>query len=246
MAGIMRIFRDLFTDSSETRALIVQRLKEVKEEGLRIELEPVKSMSARQSMIVVSIEDIDDSRFIVSQPPPESARSLMKGKRFLLGFFHRDARYVGQTICRGRIQQELEGDRVLYGYRFSIPESLVEEERRKNPRKAFALGEELDVELTSFEHRSPIFGRVIDLSKGGMRILCANGMNKLRVGQDVYLKIELPAPVGLLTELVRVVELSPGKQSHDLTVSISFQAPVSALVDLIDNNSASHSGRRAG
>lgn len=246
VAGVLRIFRDLFTSSNETRAQVVRSLKEAKSDGVRIELEPVKSLSTRPPMIVVSIEDVDDSKLVVSQPSPEATRYLMRGKRYSLGFFHRHGRMVGHTICRGRIKHTLEGNRILYGYRFSIPESLVAEERRQNPRRKFALGDEPEIELTSFEHRSPIFGRVIDLSKGGMRISCTNGMNKLRVGQDVYLKMELPPPVGLLTELVRVIDLSPGKQSHDLTISISFQAPVNALVELIDQNSAGLSGRRAG
>ena len=246
MASVLRIFRDLFKSSNETRAQVVQRLKEAKSDGVRIELEPVKSLSARPPMIVVSIEDVDDNKLVVSQPPPEVARYLMKGKLYSLGFFIRHGRIVGHTICQGRIKQKLEGNRILYGYRFSIPESLVQEERRQNPRRKFALGDEPEVELTSFEHRSTIFGRVLDLSKGGMRITCTNGLNKLRVGQDVYRKMDLPRPVGLLTELVRVIEISPGKQNHDLTISISFQAPVNSLVELIDQNSAGLTNRRAG
>lgn len=246
MEGVLRIFRDLFTSSNETRAQVVQRLRKAKSDGVRIELEPVKSLSARPPMIVVSIEDVDDSKLVVSQPPPESARYLMKGKRYSLGFYNQHDRIIGHTICRGRIKQKFEGNRILYGFRFSIPESLVQGERRQNPRRKFILGDEPEVELTSFEHRSPIFGRVLDLSKGGMRITCTNGMNKLRIGQDVFIKMELPSPVGLLTELVRVIEISPGKHNHDLMISVSFQTPVNALVELIDQNSASLTSRRAG
>ncbi len=246
MEDVLRIFRDLFTNSNEARNQVVQRLKEAKSAGVRIELEPVKSLSNRPPMIVVSIEDVDENKLIVSQPSPDAKRNLIRGKRYLLGFYDQHDRIVGHTICRGRIKQTLEGNRILYGYRFSIPESLAQEERRQNPRRKYTLGDEPEVQLTSFEHRSPIFGRVLDLSKGGMRINCTNGMNKLRVGQDVYLKMQLPPPVGLLTEMVRVIDLSPGEKNHDLTISVSFQAPVNALVELIDQNPAGLAERRAG
>ena len=70
--------------------------------------------------------------------------------------------------------------------------------------------------------------------------------NKLHVGQDVYLKTELPAPVGPIADLVRIPRLQPVPNSPSFLVDVTFHTPIQRFDDLVDGQKVEPRTRQAG
>lgn len=238
--------RNLLNRHAPNRDEVRQRLNDAMAAGTRLELEPCESITGNRPLIVVSLEKIETNYFITSQPPSESARHLFRGKRYHVNYFDKKGRVTGETIFQGRIRSHSENQSVTYGYRFSLPNELTNQAQRVRRQDSMELSHEIEVELSSFKHRSPIFGRTTSLGSRGAKIKCKNAMNKLQVGQDVYLKMQLPAPVGLVAEMVRITDLLPCSQSRELMVAVSFHKPIANFDLMLDRGMLSTVTKRAG
>ena len=182
----------------------------------------------------------------ISQPAPEDARRFRHGRRFAISFFSATGRVNGETVCEGKARLQSEEGGAIQAFRFSLPVALMRVERRHEARQEFDLADAPRVELKSFEHQSPVYGVLVNLSCGGARLRCQNANQKLKPGQQVYLKMPLPEPAGLVTELVRVLELSPCPNSPEVLASVSFLRRVQAVDKLLDGDGLSLPARQTG
>ena len=66
------------------------------------------------------------------------------------------------------------------------------------------------------------------------------------LAQEVYLKMTLPEPVGLVTELVRVLSLTPCEDEPGVFASVSFHQHIQGLGDLLDDGALPQQRRQAG
>lgn len=226
--------------------MVAQKLNQVKDDGIKLELQQRDSTQSTPTLIVLGIEAVDEDGFLVTRPKADSARQLVKGQTYRLGYYEGGGRQVGETICLGRAQYLDERKRVVYTYRFSIPDSLETEPERLKSTRGKRLDEELEVELSSFKHRSPIYGMMVQLGRHSAKIRCHNALHKLQVGQDVYLKMELPPPVGLVTEMMRITDLLPTPSGKELQVAVTFHTRLKGLEELLESGVLSGLNRKAG
>ncbi len=133
---------------------------------------------------------------------------------------------------------------MFYGYRLTLPETLVPESRRTERRHAVDRALDVEVELRCFDQLGPVRGIVKDISKRGLKIRSYNAKGKLAEGHRVYLKVELPPPIGLLTEMVVVDRLSPGANKHQLIVGLLFPRPIKVLTEFLEQNEKPETGNQ--
>ncbi len=212
-------------------------------DGARLELEPLAAAAAPPTAMLATVEHVRQADMIISQPATGGrTRVLTTGETLHMRFFGPEGGLGGNTTCLGRIKiaparsqdsENDEGGGAFYGYRLTLPETLVPEPRRTERRHAIDRALDVEVELRCFDHLGPVRGVVKDISKHGLKIRSYNAKGKLAVGQRVYLKVELPPPIGLLTEMVVVDRISPGANKHQLIVSVLFPRPIEALTKFL-------------
>ncbi len=221
-------------------------------DGARLELEPLAAAAEPPTAMLATLERVRQTDMIVSQPATGGLnRVLTTGETLHLRFFGPEGGLGGNTTCLGRIKippaedgENDEGGQVFYGYRLTLPETLVPESRRTERRHAIDRALDVEVELRCFDHLGPVRGIVKDISKDGLKIRSYNAKGKLAEGERVYLKVELPPPIGLLTEMVIVDRLSPGANKHQLIVSLLFPRPIKVLTDFLKQNEKPEMGNQ--
>ncbi len=225
---------------------IAERLRAAQEDGEHLELRPLGSVEADPPTILAEIIRVDDAAIIIAPPTLDEARRMRHGNRFALSFLEATGRVNGEIVCQGRVRLKSDGDSPGHGFRFSLPRALMRVERRIEHREHIDPADAAEVELTSFERQSPIYGRLVNISRGGARLRCQNPDAELLVGQDVYLKMTLPEPVGLVTELVKVLSLNPCADESGVDASVSFHQHIQGLGDLLDSGIIPQPRRKAG
>ncbi len=221
-------------------------------DGARLELEPLAAAAEPPTAMLATLERVRQADMIVSQPATGGLnRVLTTGETLHLRFFGPEGGLGGNTTCLGRIKippaedgENDEGGQVFYGYRLTLPETLVPESRRTERRHAVDRALDVEVELRCFDQLEPVRGIVKDISKRGLKIRSYNAKGKLAEGERVYLKVELPPPIGLLTEMVIVDRLSPGANKHQLIVSLVFPRPIKVLTDFLKQNEKPETGNQ--
>ena len=222
-------------------------------DGARLELEPLAAAAEPPTAMLATVERVRQTDMIISQPATGGRnRVLSTGETLHLRFFGPEGGFAGNTTCLGRIKihparsdaENDEGGRAFYGYRLTIPETLVPEARRTERRHTVDRALDVEVELRCFDQFGPVRGVVKDINSRGLEIRSYNAKGKLAQGQRVYLKVELPPPVGLLTELVEVDRLSPGANKHQLIVGILFVRPIKALAEFLQQDEKPKTGNK--
>ncbi len=221
-------------------------------DGARLELEPLAAAAEPPTTMLATVEHVRQADMIISQPATGGrTRVLTTGETLHMRFFGPEGGLGGNTTCLGRIKippsedgENDEGGQVFYGYRLTLPETLVPESRRTERRHAIDRALDVEVELRCFDHLGPVRGIVKDISKDGLKIRSYNAKGKLAEGERVYLKVELPPPIGLLTEMVIVDRLSPGANKHQLIVSLVFPRPIKVLTDFLKQNEKPETGNQ--
>ena len=228
------------------RDAVRQRLRDAAAADTRLELRALQTMQSAPPLLTLAIATVREDDFIVSPPAAEVARQLRHGMTYSLGFFDPEGRLAGETTCLGRTQLQDDRQRVQYTYRFSLPKSLHRLEQKTPKIRGPHIDADIEAELQTMQHRSPIFGTLVDLGRRSVKIRCHNAMNKMSVGQHVILKVQLPAPVGLITEKVRISGLQPGDGNLSVMVAVAFLERIQRLEDLFDDDGAASRSRRAG
>ena len=209
-----------------------------------LELESLNQEGIDIPVMSATIEQIREKDLMISQPSVGGInRVLATGERLRLSFVGLNGRLRGESTVLGRIKvpaggasEENSGGRMLYGYRLALPASLEIVTERTDTRALIGRDLAVEVELHTFEQQAPIRGFVKDISKGGLKIRSSNAKGKLSEGQRLYLKVELPPPVGLLTEMVRITHLEPTGKGEQLMIGLAFGRRIEVLTKFLKDN----------
>ena len=197
--------------------------------------------------LAATIEQIGDREFIISRPVVGGApHQLAPHDRLRMSFITTTKRYSADTCCLGRAKIPSGGKRLLYGYRLLLPETLQAEERRSYLRTTVGYDLAPTAELISFGFNAAVKGMIIDLNAGGVQIR-GDLIGRFALGQQVYVKAELPEPAGVIREMGEVAWMRRGKIEGQMILGIRFLEPVPSLgkfVRITENRRARR--RRAG
>ncbi|MBT8485368.1 MAG: hypothetical protein HKO59_02950 [Phycisphaerales bacterium] len=199
----------------------------------RVELTPEVATAANGGTLVTQIERVDDRSIVVIQPTANGAvRPLARFESYAIAISTPVGRVHGKTRTLGRVKIRAADGGTLYGYRLALPERFDVRERRSETR--ILLGAEArEAELHVLSHKGAIHGLVADISAGGARLLCRNAGDHLEAGALAYFKLELPAPVGAISETVVVLGVDPVEGQTATTVRVAFEKRNVRIADAI-------------
>lgn len=205
----------------------------------KLKIELIDHPGSDPRVMSAAILKVRHKDFVVSHPTiANDKHPLVRGDLLRLSFLSSAGHLSGRCKSLGRVRIAGAGSGdggVVYGYRLSFPRSF-EAESRSEERTSISKEMDVEAELYSTSLREPIRGVVKDISKGGLRIRSYNARGKLAKGQRVYLKVELPAPIGLLTEMVRVAHLAPGDDDDHLMIGVDFGRRIEAMSKFLEQN----------
>ena len=190
--------RQALSGRTTARGAVRRALISAQRSRARVELQPVWHRGELAKVIEATIEQVRANDLVISQPTIDGFRHpLAMREQLRMSFLTDDGLMTGRTEAKGRIKVPSGGEQMILGYRLTIPRSLEIDSRREHERVLVIPGLILEAELHTFSQHQPIHGVVLDISEGGMKIRCRNAKGKLGNGQRVYLKVELPDPIGL-------------------------------------------------
>ena len=144
---------------------------------------------------------------------------------------------AGNVRCLGRMKVErgvnAGGQRlVVHGYRMSLPEDLEMVERRAASRTRYHLRHPIEARLHSTSVNEGVTGEIVDVSIGGARMILPARTRDLFPGETIYLRMLLPAPGGLIDELVKIVRVEIDPASGAMTLGLRFDKDHTELENL--------------
>ena len=238
--------KEALAGESERRADIRRILSDAHRSHATIELE---LLGAGRRDVTATIEMVREDDLIICHPIAGGATyPLTTEEEMRLCLFDRQlGRVCGLTKSLGRAKIALgaspgrsgstpPSQRWLYGYRLTIPQQLVGEDRRRELRAEVEFTLAPEAELFTFgDQPTPVRGVVHDVSTGGMKIRTRNARGRLAVGQRAYLKVSLPEPIGSVTELVRIAHIAPGNSPEQHLIGVAFDEKLEHLGDFVQS-----------
>lgn len=229
--------RQALSGRTTARGAVRRALISAQRSRARVELQPVWHRGELAKVIEATIEQVRANDLVISQPTIDGFRHpLAMREQLRMSFLTDDGLMTGRTEAKGRIKVPSGGEQMILGYRLTIPRSLEIDSRREHERVLVIPGLILEAELHTFSQHQPIHGVVLDISEGGMKIRCRNAKGKLGNGQRVYLKVELPDPIGLLTEMVRIIHVSPDERMDRHLIGIAFRHRIGGLGQFLEQH----------
>jgi hypothetical protein len=200
----------------------------------RVELEPLTMTTRMPVALTARIEHVLEDAFVVSQPVVDGVvRPLGRFETYRLAIASPQGRMTGDTQALGRIKIATAGDALLYGYRLSLPPRIQISRRRRDLEILMGRDTVREGELYIINHRGPVLGLVEEVSATGARLLCRNGRNHIAVGQDAFLKLDLPDPLGPIREMVSVTSVDPDEETGCLNVRVAFEKRNQRISDVL-------------
>ena len=218
---------------TDTPSAIAQQLEAARRSRTKVFIEQI---SAESPIVSTStIEQVRESDFTIDQPVLDGFnRQLATGEKVIISFVSGSGRVSGESRSLGRTKIQTGGGGTLFGYRLALPDQLGVSERREQPRTRVVVNFSAELELYSARTGStaPIICIVEDISVGGLKVRSRNAAGRVEPNERVYIKVTLPPPVGLLTEMVHVAYVEPIKGSNDRRLGLRLEKSIEALDEL--------------
>ncbi len=180
------------------------------------------------------VEQITNDEIVIAQPSIGGMTyPLAFGEALKLSFVDQKSNLVGETKCLGRTKVTSGDGRTLFAYRLALPSSIKVEERRADPRTEITQEVAPEAQLYSGTMKSPVVGRLTNISMSGARVSMDSAAPGLSIGQELYLKFEMPDPIGKVDEVVEVQRLDFDRRNSKHTVGVSFQRRIERLETLL-------------
>jgi len=181
---------------------------------------------------------------IIAQPHAGSRlQPLITNQKVRLIITQDDGLKRMNTTVLGRVRLSTPGGGTVYAYRVALPARMFAHERRRRVRPEVVLPDScIEVTMKVLGRDAPIHGVLVDLTAGGCQVRSTNARDRIEPGQDVLLKMELPEPVGDVTEHVRVARVMPvGEDGHMTVVGVRFRKVIEGLRELLASGRVSMS-----
>ncbi len=132
--------------------------------------------------------------------PSDGERFLQNGEPFRVEAFHDGVRIAWE--CEDPISiGEFQSSRCYWSH---LPERVLYHQRRNAFRALLGQGQEVVVEIAGTRLKTPLKGRLLDVSATGCRLsLPGNAVERLQPGQ-VYERFTASLPIGALTSAVEL------------------------------------------
>jgi hypothetical protein len=219
---------------SDTRGPVRQALQTALRARGKIYLE-----SPDQGVVAATlIEQINQDEIVIAQPSIGGLTyPLAFGETLHISFVNNKTHLSGRTKCLGRVKVDAGAGRgrtqTLFAYRLSIPDALQSEERRIAPRTEIMPEIAPEANLYSGTLPAAFIGKLTSISMTGARLHTSQPLSALSLGQEVYLKCQMPEPVGLLDETVEVQRLEPDRRTGLNIVGVQFRRRIDRLETLM-------------
>ena len=211
-----------------------QILQAAQRDRLKVALEIVAPAPGQSTVLATTIEQVRDDDFVINQPSIGGlTHPLAFGEELRLSFHNRSVHHSAMTRCLGRVKIPAGGNQMLFAYRLEMPAMMRSEDRRQHPRIDLPLDLGCEAHLYAPACDGPVLGTMLDISMGGARIRTSMALDKIQIGQEIYLKSMLPEPVGLLDELVHVMRMEDDPRSEGATIGVAFTRRINGLAELI-------------
>lgn len=209
----------------------------------RVDLEPFSSPAGAPILLASTIEQVRRDDLIIAQPT-KGARTypLATGEKLRMSFAIDDTRLTAQTTALGRFKTRSGGSGgsraggVFYGYRLTMPQNtLLMTERRVAYRAPVATDVAPEAELHVLDQGVAVTvrGVVEDLSVGGMKLRSRNATGRLMPGQRVFLKLVLPEPVGVITEMVHIAHMREAREPDVTIIGVRFERKIPEMHEAV-------------
>jgi hypothetical protein len=238
--------RDALFGHEEAPPEVRAALLELQKSRAKLELEPLAGSGDKPLLLTTKVEQVRKDCFIVSRPTAGGAmQSLGRYEHYRMRFDTPEGRTLAKTQATSRVRIPSSGGTVLYGHKMAFPTALQIEKPRR-PVSAL-MGDDLrEAQLIVLGRNGPILGLVQDLDAGGARLHCRNAGRDLRPGQQGYLKLELPAPVGHLEEPVKITGIEPSRRPGEVTLRVAFRDKNDRIHEALGAFKRQRRARRAG
>jgi c-di-GMP-binding flagellar brake protein YcgR len=175
-------------------------------------------------VVTTQVEQITNEEVIIAQPSIGGMTyPLAFGEALKLSFVDQKSNLSGVTKCLGRTKVQAGDGRTLFAYRLALPESIKSEERRADPRTEITQEVAPEATLYSGTMKSPIVGRLTNISMSGARVSMEAAPPGLSIGQELYLKFQMPDPIGVVDEVIEIRRLEYDRRCSKHTVGVSFR-----------------------
>lgn len=216
------------SNGTEVRSI----LQEAQNERVKVEL--VEASTGSPVRMSTTIEQVREGDVIISRPMHNSQlRPLASSGRLTIHLSIAGRDLKATVTNEGRVRMASGGGKVFYGYRLSLPTEFQVEERRRAVRIETNADFAPDVEISALGTCGPVHGVVVDMSANGMKVRSRNALGKVESGQRVYVKVELPRPVGLFKQIVHVVDVSPCADTGSTVLRLAFFEPSADIAEML-------------
>lgn len=186
--------------------------------------------------MAATIEQVRDDDLVISPPMVGTRRyPLATDERLRITFLAPAGRVSAEVRSGGRIKIPSGGDTVFYGYSLSLPTILMPADRRAEPRAVLApdCGPPVEIHSLMSGATEPIRGVVYDISASGMKVSTRSSTSKLQPGQRVFLRTQLPEPVGDFGEMVRIAYIRPGNTAEISLIGLAYYSKIEVIGELV-------------
>lgn len=220
----MSDLRNALLGRDEVSPAVRAALLELQKSRAKLELEPVAGGGDKRLVMTTKVEQVRPDCFIVSRPIAHGAmQALGRYEHYQMRFDTPEGRTVARTQATARVRIPSSGGTVLYGHKMVFPDALQLEKPRRPVSALVGDDSVREAQLLVLGRKGPILGLVQDLDANGARLHCRNAGESLRPGQQAYLKLDLPDPVGELEEPVKITGLEPSHRPGVVTVRVAFR-----------------------
>jgi hypothetical protein len=226
--------REALSGGDDVVTSVPALLRAAQEERTRIELVPLDA-PAKGGILVTTVEKVREDDFVICQPAAADGgiRQVARFEQLQMSFSVATGRLTGKTENLGRIKFRAGDGGELYGYRLSLPRLLTVTDRRDELR--VLLGKELccEVKLQVLSRNGPILGLIEDISPSGARLRCRNGGDELRRDRPAHFEAELPHPIGVIQQVVRILSVDSEPNADEWIVRVLFDEKVTAIEEVV-------------
>jgi hypothetical protein len=221
----------------EGRAFVRRALEQCARKGWRIQLASARRTPRQDQTVAATIEQVRESDFVISRPmngahhyPLAIGEPLRLTLICSLGHCSAAAKVVGRfKMPSGGTGGATDA---FYGYRLSMPETLVVTNRRRFHRTPAPLGPNIHMTLHPVGCE-PLIGDLLDISAGGMRLRLRDPDALLIDGQQMLVTGELSGPSEAIAQMIRVVRTQQCDRTNCPIVAVSFDEEVQSVAEFV-------------
>ncbi|HWB20576.1 MAG TPA: PilZ domain-containing protein [Phycisphaerales bacterium] len=246
MAAWLTKMVDAISGDAERRAEARRMLANAHRMRAKVELTGNWGPEHKSMTAVTTIEALREEDMVVAQPTVGGlTRPLATNETLQMNFVDGAKRWEAETTALGRVILPSGGssDKKLYGYRLAYPLEFRPSDRREDIRVTVGFDIAPKALLfyggTTTGHKSLI----IDISVRGAKVRTLDTVPKIVPGADLLVTMQLPDPVGTVTDVMKVMRVQASGNEGNLILGLAFSRPIALLEEFVASAATKRSQR---